>query len=214
MKTAFLIGVDSNQQWMYNWFRTNLLTHNPDANLIVADFGMKKDFRSTVERDHPIVDLTADRKPGKAWYLKPLAIQRSIGLAERLLWMDTDCEVLAPIGEIFDYCIEGKLALSQDPIAWQVGRRAFWQTGVVGVTGESEILDRWVKASVGRQYRGDQEALFALIRNGRDHVNEFPMVYQWLRCMLNRGKDNPHKKVIHWTGNRGKDKIRSLIKTV
>ena len=41
-----------------------------------------------------------------------------------------------------------------------------------------------------------------------EQIQELPQDYQWLRISLNKGKDSPTKKVIHWTGQEVKEFIR------
>lgn len=40
-KKLFITGCDSNTQWMLKWFYENFKKHNPDAELLIWDFGMK-----------------------------------------------------------------------------------------------------------------------------------------------------------------------------
>ena len=44
-----------------------------------------------------------------------------------------------------------------------------------------------------------------------EQIIELPQDYQWLRISLNKHKDSPTKKVIHWTGPRGKQFIRETL---
>ena len=57
-----------------------------------------------------------------------------------------------------------------------------------------------------------KEALKDLIgSNTHPQITELPQEYQWLRISLNKGKDSPNKKVIHWTGPKGKKFIREHL---
>ena len=61
--------------------------------------------------------------------------------------------------------------------------------------------------------RGDQEMLYHLVhKDNHEQIQELPQEYQWLRISLNRGKDSPNKKIIHWTGPKGKRFIREHLK--
>ena len=55
--------------------------------------------------------------------------------------------------------------------------------------------------------------MHTLLSTGTLHesVVELPMEYQWLRIQLVNGQDNPNKKIVHWTGPRGKEIIRQKI---
>jgi len=43
------------------------------------------------------------------------------------------------------------------------------------------------------------------------YVEEIPNWYNWLRLQLKHGGDSTKKKVIHWTGKAGKNKIQEMI---
>ena len=58
----------------------------------------------------------------------------------------------------------------------------------------------------------EKEALKDLIgSNTHPQITELPQEYQWLRISLNKGKDSSNKKVIHWTGPKGKKFIREHL---
>ena len=89
----------------------------------------------------------------------------------------------------------------------------WWATGVIVVNDRPSLLETWDKRlNAGDGIRGDQEALYELIGNKEhEQIQELPQDYQWLRISLNKGKDSPTKKVIHWTGPRGKEFIRETL---
>ena len=60
--------------------------------------------------------------------------------------------------------------------------------------------------------RGDQEALYDMINtNPHEQIIELPQDYQWLRLSFRKGRDSPTKKVIHWTGPKGKEYIKQNL---
>ena len=44
------------------------------------------------------------------------------------------------------------------------------------------------------------------------HINELPRIYNTLRLDLLDNTAPPNPKIIHWTGAKGKDKIREMMK--
>ena len=47
----------------------------------------------------------------------------------------------------------------------------------------------------------------------RVYIKELPNEYNWLRVQLvNDKQDNKNKKIMHWTGEKGNDRIRGKIK--
>jgi hypothetical protein len=45
------------------------------------------------------------------------------------------------------------------------------------------------------------------------YISELPNEYNWLRLQVeNDGEDSPKKKIMHWTGEKGNERIRGLIK--
>jgi hypothetical protein len=63
---------------------------------------------------------------------------------------------------------------------------------------------------------GDQEVLHAMLRDDplkkRIYIEDLPNIYNWLRIQLLDGQDSSKKKIIHWTGFKGKEHIRGLIR--
>jgi hypothetical protein len=84
---------------------------------------------------------------------------------------------------------------------------------VIVVKGKPPILKEWVKFSLERVDRGDQNALERVLNTpfySYEDVIEMPQEYQWLRMEFVAGIDSPHKKIMHWSGPSGKLYIRKL----
>ena len=212
MSDCLLTGCDKSLEDLLPWWISRIRKHMPLALIKVADFGMSERAHAYL-RDNDIELLVLDkqgfRKAG--WHLKPLSIITCLEQpdADRVCWLDIDCEVQKPIEEIFDFAVDEKLGLTKDPFG---GKRAFWATGVIVVKNNSTILKDWNTRCQRATDRGDQEALFGMIRNSANLISEMPMEYQWLRLHIKRGIDNPDKKIMHWTGRPGKIMIRGFIK--
>ena len=68
--------------------------------------------------------------------------------------------------------------------------------------------------SYGDFGRGDQELLWVLLREkGKNILSHIPRQYNWLRMYIEKHRKY-HKdvRIIHWTGQRGKDIIRESYK--
>ena len=131
--------------------------------------------------------------------------------------LDSDCQVLTNIDDIFDYAETGKVGLTKDVCRGRPPNvEEWWATGVIVIRGKPIILQAWNQEARKAQLRGDQEVFRHLLQTSEDFselsIAEVPNEYQWLRLQLGRGIDSPNKKVIHWTGPHGKRKIRSLIR--
>jgi len=44
------------------------------------------------------------------------------------------------------------------------------------------------------------------------YINSLPNIFNWLRIQLIDNQDNPAKKIMHWTGRKGKLKIQEKIR--
>lgn len=198
----FITGCDDNTNWMLPWFKENFYKHNPDANLHVFDFN---------------TEFTESQR----WFKKPAAMIAASKMAQKVCWIDTDIEVKGNIEYIFSYCEPNKLAMVVDA-PWTIRRQETWHnSGVVAFNGRPNILDEWAKATVTVDQShnpmfGDQDVLHHLVREGLRrsiHITDLPKMYNTLRLDLLDGTapkiDNI--KMMHWTGGKGKQHIRSLI---
>lgn len=221
----FITGCDKTTEWMLPWFIHNFKKHNTTP-LKIFDFGMTNDMKSNL-RSMP-KSSPSDRKmivsmkdvQSKGWYKKPEAMFRASGMAEKVCWIDTDCHVLDNVDDIFDYTEPLKLGMVEDkPWTMRTGGK-FHNSGVVVFEGTPPILDQWRK-KVAEEDReiglgmGDQEVLHAMIDSPLTrhiHITDVPNEYNWLRLQVEiDNQDSPYKKIMHWTGHKGKERIRKYI---
>lgn len=205
---SFITGVDKNHEWMLKWWFNNIRKHS-DTNITLCDFGMSYEIKEWAKSvaDHFI---EYPPHPKCAWFYKTRCLLDSP--YEKTCWLDSDCEVLTNIDDIFEYAKKDKVGLTKD-----VPRRGieWWATGVVVVNGINDTLYEWNKIASKAHLRGDQEAFKALIQENPEfeyYIEEIPNEYQWLRLQLARGVDSKSKRVIHWTGPTGKQHIKKLLK--
>jgi hypothetical protein len=212
---AFLTGCDKNTEWMVDWWFENYTRHNEaDIPLIFANFGITPEARERFEDyfDH-IIDLESHKT--KNWFLKPEAMLKASEVSKKICWIDTDCEILKPIDKIFDSSVERKLGMVQD-LPWTKRRGEIWHnSGVVLFEGKPKILKDWKRQIDHSPTVGDQEVLHLMLRDDplkrRIYIEDLPNAYNWLRIQLLDGQDSPKKKIVHWTGFKGKLHIRKMI---
>lgn len=212
---VFLTGSDKNNEWMLKWWLANY-RKNSELPVIFADFGLSKSMRKWVDQefDHVMDIPNPDRL---AWFLKPLSIIQASNLSKKVCWIDTDCHILKPIDDIFKYTTNGKISMARDK-PWTKRFNETWHnSGVVAVEGVPDILRQWEKAIRTSGERGDQEVLHAMMGGDelrrRTYIEDIPNTYNWLRLQVEADReDSKNKKIMHWTGAKGKNRIREIMK--
>jgi len=210
---AFLTGCDKNTEWMLPWFLDNYYKHN-NTPLVLADFGMTKFTLEAIKeqkRVSAVMDLTNTSEKG--WFKKPLSMYNCP--SKLTCWIDTDCEVLGDISSVFNYVEDQKLAMVCDR-PWSKRSKEIWyNSGVVAFKNKPKILEKWVQAVKKNPSRGDQETLHLLLETPLDqmiYITELHNKYNWLRVQIENDKqDSKDKLVMHWTGEKGKKKIKGMM---
>ncbi len=193
LSRMFVTGCDSKTRWMLPWFIDNYHKHNPEVEMRVVDF-----------------------KDGMGWLEKPAAMRRAAADADQVCWIDTDCEVLGDISGIFNHTVPGKLSMAEDK-PWTLRRASgIWHnSGVVAFEGAPSILVEWEIICATRGGAGDQEVLHAMIDNPIKRlalIETLPNRYNVLRLQHVDKTVPPNPLIYHWTGAKGKDHIRKLMK--
>jgi len=210
-----LTGCDKKTEWQLPWFldtyyKTNTLP------LAIADFGMSEEMNKRV-RSHPAVFCVMALDPNyegniKGWFLKPAALIKSPG--KSVVWVDTDCEIMSKLDPLFNLLQPNKLNMVKDH-PWIKRRGENWfNSGVVGVINKPEILGKWHQAVTENPQVGDQEVLHSLLNpiTQMTYINELPNEWNVLRLQIEMDGYTGPKKIMHWTGEKGNDRIRGLIK--
>ena len=216
---AILIGGDNNTEWQVPWFLENYAKHNNRFPICFANFGVSERFYKWIT-SHPMIWCTMDlvknipeEKRQKAWFYKPVSMANIP--AKECFWIDTDCEIMGNISGLFDYIEDNKLSMVKDKPWSKRMETEMYNSGVVGFRGRPHILLQWIKAIEENPIRGDQETLHAHLNpiTRMTYIKEVPNEYNWLRLQI-ESDNQPAKnaKIIHWTGDKGKDRIRGKIK--
>ena len=208
---VFLTGCDNKTEWMLGWFLKHYYKHNTTP-IIFANFGVGEQGLDQVSSCAHIINMQdAD---GTGWFKKPQAMIEASKIANKVCWIDTDCHVLGDLSGVFDLIQPNKLAMVEDA-PWSKLRQETWHnTGVVAFQDRPPILDQWVKAVKDNPVQGDQEVLHTILRKDlKRHINitSLPPEYNWLRLLLKNGVDSKKKKVMHWTGPKGKEHIKGIV---
>lgn len=211
---AFLTGCDENTEWMLEWWFTEYSKYN-NTPVIFADFGVSAKARDYAEKNFAKV-IKLNSHKDKAWFLKPQSMIDASKLAKKVCWIDTDCHVLHSISTVFNYSVENKLGMVQD-LPWTKRRGEIWHnSGIVLYEGCPRILKEWKRNIDANPTVGDQEVLHMMLRDDplkkRIYIEDLPNIYNWLRIQLLDGQDSSRKKIMHWTGFKGKEHIRGLIR--
>ena len=199
-----LTGVDFRLEQLLDWWLDNALRHHDKERIGVWDLGMTPENKQRLIEKYPDVWFSEDlpKHTISGWFHKLHCVINAP--EKRVMWLDVDCQILTDISDAFDLVPEGMIGLTRD---WVRGN--WWATGVICVNDRPNLLNQWdMRLQQNDGVRGDQEALYELIgTDPHEQIIELPQEYQWLRISLNKHKDSPNKKVIHWTGPKGKDYI-------
>ena len=201
----FITGCDVSREWQLPWFVDNFKKHNPNAELLVFDFGMKDNPFPAISKKH----FSSD----KGWFKKPSAMMKAALVANKVCWLDTDCEVRSNIEDIFDQTEKNKICMAED-IPWTKRRGGKWyNSGVVVYEGTPTILGRWATEVAYRPEYGDQEVLHSMLDDMQKfiHIKDLPRKYNTLRIDLIDGSQPKQISVMHWTGQKGNEEIRKQM---
>jgi hypothetical protein len=205
---VFITGCDSNNEWQLPWFFENYKKHN-DTPLVFADFGVE-DIEAVKPHVHAVVDLTKVQERG--WFKKPKAIFHCP--AKQKVWLDTDCEIRGNISGIFGLLKPQMLNMIEDK-PWAKRRGGVqYNSGVVGVIDKPVILGMWAQWVQEGGEVGDQEVLTANLNpiTAIKYINSLPNEYNWLRLQIeNDNEPATNARIVHWTGAKGNDRIRSMM---
>jgi hypothetical protein len=206
---AFLTGCDSTTEWMLEWFMDNY-NNNNSLPFIFANFGVSKEKLEWCKtKFHAILDMTKVKEKG--WFKKPRSMLYAP--AKKTIWIDTDCQILDNIENMFDLLERNKLAMVEDK-PWSKRRGELWHnSGVVGFIDKPIILHQWCQEVHDQPTVGDQEVLHSILNpiTKITHIKDLPNEYNVMRLQIEHDNYEGKKKIVHWTGGKGKNKIRDMI---
>lgn len=221
---GIVVATDRRQEWLLPWWWSHYSAHNVHP-VCFFDLGMSGKARrwcrqrgevvrpqlpgesiGSRDRVDPMLAQGWEASYGKdywhmrkASFCKPFVVNQSPFL--RSVWLDLDCEVLLPIGELFDVPLPAaKVAL--------VREGAPYNSGVIVFERGSPLLQRWMQQTEIRdgEFWGDQNLLTHLIACEDFSVVDLPLIYNW-RLSLGLGVP-AGVKIVHWVGEWGKRYIQ------
>ena len=205
LSKLFITGCDAHTEWMLPWFVETFKKHN-DTDLMIMDFGMKGSLYPEMRKSVRTTD--------KGWFKKPMAMQIAARYADNVCWLDTDCEVLGDISDIFSYIKPQKLSMVIDQ-PWSDRRGGKWHnSGVVAFQGVPQVLKDWTEWCAHTPIQGDQETLHVMLDSPLKrmiHIEDLPNKYNVLRIQHIDKTVPADPMVYHWTGQKGKEHIRKLM---
>ena len=208
---AFLTGCNASHEWMLPWFFKNFKKHCKKP-LIFSDFGLSElGLKIVRENVHAVMSLGDVEEKG--WFRKPLSMWKSP--SKKTVWIDLDCEVKDNIDGIFDLLQPNKLSMVEDK-PWTKRRGHVWHnSGVVGFIDKPIILSLWCGAvrKDHKEGEGDQEILDKILSpiTKITYINDLPNEYNVMRLQTELDGYKDKIRIMHWTGKKGKDKIRSML---
>ena len=216
-KRAFLTGCDKSNEWMIPWFVSNYMEHN-DIPLLFANFGVSSEFLDYAhETFNEILDLS-EKTEEKGWFKKPRAMIMASKKCDYTCWIDTDFQIIDEIQTVFNYVEEGRLAMVEDK-PWTKRRSLsipWYNSGIVAFKDCPQILEKWAERVKQNPIVGDQEVLHSMMDSPltqRIYISDVPNEYNWLRLQLEHdNQDSKRKKAIHWTGQKGKERIKNMVR--
>jgi len=217
---GYITGCDKNTEWQLPWFVGNFKEHMPNAKLSLADFGMTDEMMEWAHGTgdfHSIGQMKRDNLPS-GWFLKPGAM---LGTPyKEVCWLDTDCEVCGDLDDMWQYVENNKIAMVVDR-PWTKRNvygleQDMHNSGVVAFRNKPHILRMWAEQIMLQPERGDQETLHKMLNpiTMMAHITELPNKYNYLRIQFDDGDNVEDKRVVHWTGRKGDEHIRMMMKDV
>ena len=207
---AFVTGCDENHEWMLEWFFKNYKKHMKDVPLVFANFGLTPDgLKKVRENVHAVMNLKPFDEEG--WFKKPMSMIKSP--SKKTVWIDLDCEIRDDIRDLFDILQPNKLNMVEDKPWTTRGQELWHNSGVVGFIDKPPILYQWAKAIRDDPVQGDQEVLHLMLNpiTKIAHINDLPNEYNVLRLQTEVDGYGGAIRVMHWTGQKGKDKIKAML---
>ena len=207
---AFVTGCDENHEWMLEWFFKNYKKHMKDVPLVFANFGLTPDgLKKVRENVHAVMNLKPFDEEG--WFKKPMSMIKCP--SKKTIWIDLDCEIRDDISNLFNMLKPNMLNMVEDKPWTMRGQELWHNSGVVGFIDKPTILYDWAKAIRANPVQGDQEVLHLLLNpiTKIKYINDIPNEYNVLRLQVETDGYAGAIKVMHWTGQKGKNKIRAML---
>lgn len=211
--SGILLFADANMEWLLPWWFHHFKQSHTSCEVALVDGGITIEAKQWLsERAIPVIPLAVHEiSPHLAWFHKPFAI--AISPFARTVFCDLDCEIRGDLEPLFTWCEQG-IVLGEDPFPIGKYRKLFrignfFNSGLIGVRKESEVIQKWCDETIQLHdgFRSDQEILNLVLHEQEMNVVVLPEHFHQIRL----SGDHKDSQVMHWTGEPGKDYIRSQI---
>ena len=209
---AIVTGCSRKYEGNIAWWLKCLRKCNSKITVIFYDFGLSESAKNELKKADRLI-LISDQFEGQEfeWSFKQRACIDSSKYAEKILWIDQDCEVFDSLDPIFSKCQKfSDFVISRDmPIlVYPSDKTTYYnqrQAGVFCCYSKHPILHQWVCSQ--SKHLNDQVAISYLLDNKLLGVTEIilDVNYHWPRVFVKSYLDlkYPPPTIIHWTGNIG-----------
>jgi hypothetical protein len=234
IEKGIIVGCDQQQEWLLEWWWERYSAEN-DFPVAFIDLGMSSHAIRWCAQRGKVISLDIDSsfvKPKEEissdlaciwegfygptlwaarpqWFKKPYICLNTP--YQKSIWIDLDCEILRPIGDLFAPCpAHFQLALVREHATEHLPclhPDVRYNGGVICFTHGSEIIRKWAQEAVVRNdiFWGGDPLLSSLIYELQLPVVELPDVYNW---RLAQGL-NVNALIYHWVGSAGKAYIKN-----
>lgn len=224
MNEGIIVGADQKQEWLIPWWWKHYSKSN-SLPVTFIDFGMSEKSLAWCKKHGKTVRLSLDQdfiakksevepalaQKWEAWngkavwewraacFNKPFALH--LAPYEKTVWIDLDCEILAPIAPIFTL-LEGDIELA----VADSEQRSFYNSGVIVFRKNAAFIKKWADLCVAQntQFCTDDFALTHLLAAEAIPFQELPREWNWLM----KSGVNPFAKILHWSSEEGKRFIK------
>jgi hypothetical protein len=211
-KKAVLTGCDQEQEWMLPWWYGNYEKNSYKYPLYFCDFGMSEKAKKWCLERGEIIEVDKSIKYEKVWFKKPYFLLEA--LAEKLIWVDLDCQVQKNLAPLLDNYGNKTIAMALDrnymlnrPDIFKPGE-IMYQNGVIVVKHGDPIVEDWCDYTPKHysKHRGDNELLCRMLYETKHQPEVIPENHHWVRI----DGENPEATIYHWHGLKGKELIKKL----
>lgn len=214
-----IVGCIKEQEDLIPWF-VNKYKKFCKLPLVFADFGISEKSKEYCRRFGQVLNVSDIQADG--WMRKPFVCLRTP--FKRTIWLDLDIEILSDISPYFVFGTGGNIGLSED---WYQNNnphnKMFREnipddlkmpdTGVIVFEHGNPLIRKWALKILACKdlYKGDHQVLGVVFRdNGVKEEYNIPKTLHRMR--LDNPNPIPPLTTFHWTGEIGKNYIRSELK--
>lgn len=216
---AILTGCSSKYEENIPWWISKIRKQT-DIPLIFADFGLSTEAKNFVKKNCQGVLNFNVSSENFFWGLKQIAFSACTDIAEKLLWIDQDCEIIGSIEPLFelcsldtDFCISKDLPTLRYPNEEKIYHNQF-QAGLFLSSPKHPIIQEWKRLL--ETENNDQKAISSILNTSSSYRQGLKIIPWNLHCprlcleqQIRASGKIPN--IIHWTGFIGDEILKSRM---